>query len=195
MPVRVGVLALQGSFKEHSDSLRRLGVETVLVRLPEQLEEVDGLIIPGGESTTIGKIMFRYGFLGRIKELAGSGFPIYGTCAGMILLAKEIAGMHQLSIGVMSIVVKRNAYGRQLESFEEYFPVPELGDEPFRGIFIRAPLIEQIGEGVRPLARLENGNVVAAEEKNLLVSSFHPELTGDLRMHDYFLRKFLCFSY
>ncbi|MGQ9631027.1 MAG: pyridoxal 5'-phosphate synthase glutaminase subunit PdxT [bacterium] len=187
--MKIGVLALQGSFVEHADALRRLGAEPVLVRLPDQLDGLCGLIIPGGESTSIGKLMVRYGLIERIKRMALAGVPIYGTCAGMILLAKDIGSLDQPLIGAMDIVVRRNAFGRQLDSFEEYLSIPVLGDGPFRGVFIRAPLVEGVGRGVRVLAELEGGAIVAVEEGNLLASAFHPELTDDLRMHEYFLHK------
>jgi 5'-phosphate synthase pdxT subunit len=189
MEARIGVLALQGSFSEHAESLRRLGVESELVTLPNQLENVHGLIIPGGESTTIVKLMSWYGFTDKLRAMVLSGFPIYGTCAGMILLAKDTGGQVRPLIGVMNITVRRNAFGRQLDSFEDYLSVPVLGSTPFRGIFIRAPLIEKTGKGVKLLAKLKNGEKIAAEDKNILVSAFHPELTDDLRMHAYFLDK------
>jgi len=189
MSVKVGVLALQGSFREHAQSLIKLGVESVLVKFPEQLNTVSGLIIPGGESTTFEKLIKKYGLIERIRKLALSGFPVYGTCAGLIILANNICGHEQPIIGVMDITVKRNAFGRQCESFEENLCIPELGENPFRVVFIRAPLIEQVGESARILAQLGDGSIVAAEQGNVIVSSFHPELTNDLRMHRYFLDK------
>ncbi len=184
---KVGVLALQGAFVEHVAALRRLGVEAVLVRLPEQLEGLDGLVIPGGESTTISRLMHSYHLVEPIKALAGQGKPIWGTCAGMILMAKQNgAGNHTL--GLMDVSVKRNAFGRQVDSFEADLPVPALGEKPFRAIFIRAPLIEKVGGDVEVLSRLDDGTIVAARQKNFLVCSFHPELNGDRRFHEYFLR-------
>ncbi len=187
--VRIGVLALQGSFAEHMDSLGRLGAEAVPVRLPAHLEGIDGMVIPGGESTTIGKLMVRFGLLEPLRRMAREGLPVWGTCAGMILLAADIGGLDQPLIGSMHIRVKRNAFGRQVDSFTEDLAIPALGDEPFPGVFIRAPLIEEVGPEARALAALPDGRVVAAEEGSLLASAFHPELTGDPRMHRYFLEK------
>jgi pyridoxal 5'-phosphate synthase pdxT subunit len=184
----IGVLALQGSFAEHVDAVRRLGAEPKEVRLPAHLEGIDGLIVPGGESTTIGKLLVLAGLLGPVRAAIGSGMPVYGTCAGMILLARDIGGLDQPLLGVMDIRVRRNAFGRQRESFEQSLLIPPLGEEPFHGIFIRAPLIEETGPGVVTLARLPDGRVVAARQGRLLVSAFHPELTDDLRMHRFFQR-------
>lgn len=186
----VGVLALQGDVAEHLLMLAEVGAEPMAVKWPEQLDEVEGLIIPGGESTTIGKLLRRFELLEPLRRRARSGFPIYGTCAGMILLADEIegAGVDQPSIGGMDIAVQRNAFGRQRESFETDLSIPAIGREPLHAVFIRAPLIERIGKEVEALATLPNGRVVAARQRNLLVSSFHPELTGDPRLHRYFLR-------
>jgi pyridoxal 5'-phosphate synthase pdxT subunit len=187
-PTTIGVLALQGSFAEHLDAVRRLGAEPREVRLPAQLEGIDGLIVPGGESTAIGKLLVLAALLEPLRAAIGAGLPVYGTCAGMILLARDIGGLDQPLLGVMDIKVRRNAFGRQLESFEESLPIPQLGEEPFHGIFIRAPLIEETGPGVVTLARLPDGRVVAARQGRLLVSAFHPELTDDLRMHRFFQR-------
>jgi len=187
MKVRIGIVSLQGSFAEHECALKRAGAEPVPVKCPEHLDLVDGLIIPGGESTTIGKLMVKYNMIEKIKEMAGKGMPVYGTCAGMVLIAKDIGGLNQPVLGLMNITVKRNAFGRQLESFEEELFIPALGHEPFRAVFIRAPVIEKVGEGVKILARLKDKRIVAAEEDNILVSSFHPELTRDPRMHRYFI--------
>ena len=183
--VKLGILALQGSFREHADCFMRLGIEPVLVRLPEQLVDLHGLIIPGGESTTIGRLMKRYGFIEPIIDMARAGLPVYGTCAGMILLAR--GGSSESVLSLMDIWVKRNAFGRQQESFETDLRIPLIGQESFRGVFIRAPWIEKIGSAVRVLARLEDGTAVAVEQNNLLASAFHPELTTDLRIHRYFL--------
>jgi len=165
------------------------GAEAVPVKRAEQLDEVDGLIIPGGESTTIGKLLNRFAMLEPLRERVRAGFPVYGTCAGMILLADDVddAGVDQPTIGGMDIGVRRNAFGRQRESFETDLEVPAVGDEPLHAVFIRAPLIERVGEGVDVLASLDDGRTVAARQNNLLVSSFHPELTDDTRMHSYFL--------
>lgn len=182
----IGVLALQGSFAEHVVAVHRLGAEPREVRLPAHLEGIDGLIVPGGESTTIGKLLALTGLLGPLRAAIGDGLAVYGTCAGMILLARDIGGLDQPLLGVMDITVRRNAFGRQLESFEERLNIPTLGEEPFPGIFIRAPLIEATGPGVVTLARLPDGRPVAARQGRLLASAFHPELTDDLRMHRFF---------
>ncbi len=187
--MRIGVLALQGAFREHIEMLRGLNVEAVEVRLPEQVRAVDGLIIPGGESTTIGKIATQYGLIEPIREMVAQGKPVWGTCAGMIVLAKDV-GMRQPLVGVMDVKVKRNAFGRQVDSFETDLDIPEIknGDtNPFHAIFIRAPLMESVGENVQVLAQLEDGTIVAARQGNLLATSFHPELTRDARFHKYFL--------
>jgi len=192
--MRVGVLALQGAFVEHIEILRRLGVEAVEVRLPQEFDGLDGLIIPGGESTTMGKLAVTYGLLDPIRRMAREGKPIWGTCAGMILLAKDV-GRRQPLLGLMDIVVRRNAFGRQVDSFETDLAIPALDavsapserGKPFHAVFIRAPLIESVGKGVEVLARLEDGAIVAAREGKLLATAFHPELTEDTRFHRYFL--------
>ena len=184
--MRIGVLALQGAFREHIDALRKLGVETVEVRLPEQMEGLDGLIIPGGESTAIGKLAVKYGLQEAIRRYVKAGHAVYGTCAGMIMLSKDV-GRDQPLLSLMDIKVERNAFGRQLDSFETDLEIPALGDEPFPGVFIRAPRIESVGDDVEVLAKLENGTPVAAREGNMIVTAFHPELTDDLRWHRYFL--------
>ena len=193
--MRIGVLALQGDFREHIQILRSLGVEAVEVRKREELEGLDGLIIPGGESTTIGKIATEYGLIEPIRNLANSGKPVWGTCAGMIVLAKDV-GIRQPLIGAMDVTVKRNAFGRQVDSFEADLDVPALdgtnngtGHKPFHAIFIRAPMMEAVGPGVQVLAKLDDGTIVAARQGNLLATSFHPELTNDTRFHRYFLEK------
>jgi 5'-phosphate synthase pdxT subunit len=184
--MKIGVLALQGAFREHIEALRELGVEAVEVRLPEQLEGLDGLIIPGGESTAIGKLAVKYGLQEAIRRYVSGGNPVYGTCAGMIMLSKDV-GMDQPLFGLMDIKVERNAFGRQLDSFETDLDIPALGDKPFPGVFIRAPRIEEVGQGVEVLAKLQDGTPVAAQEGNIIVTAFHPELTHDLRFHRYFL--------
>ncbi len=184
--MKIGVLALQGAFREHVEALRKLGVDAVEVRLPEQLEGLDGLIIPGGESTAIGKLAVKYGLQEAIRRYAQKGNPVYGTCAGMILLSNDV-GRDQPLLGVMDVKVERNAFGRQLDSFETDLEIPELGNEPFPAVFIRAPKIEGVGEGVDVLAFLPDGTPVAARQDNMLVTAFHPELTDDLRFHRYFL--------
>ncbi len=184
---RVGILALQGAFREHVERVRQLGVDAVEVRRPEQLAGLDGLIIPGGESTTIGKLMVQYGLLAPIRALAQAGAPVWGTCAGMIILAKDIGPSEPPWLGVMDIRVARNAFGRQVASFETDLDVPALGAEPFRGVFIRAPWIETADPDVEVLACLEGGTIVAARQGNLLATAFHPELTDDDRFHRLFL--------
>jgi len=187
----IGVLALQGAFIEHVHALERLGVAAREGRLPADLDGLDGLIMPGGESTTIGKLMVQYALDGPIRSLAAAGFPIWGTCAGMILLAKDIGGLRQPLIGVMDVVVERNAFGRQLDSFEADLEIPALGAEPFPAIFIRAPLIHAVHGDAAVLARLADGRIVAARQGNLLATSFHPELTADDRLHRFFLDAFV----
>ena len=185
--MRIGVLASQGAFAEHIDALNRLEVEVMPVRLPRELGGLDGLIIPGGESTTIGKMMQDDKLTGEIKEMAESGFPVFGTCAGVILLAKKVSTSKLEPLGVMDITVKRNAFGRQRESFETDLEIPALGEKPFHGIFIRAPIIEPSNSNVEVLARLPDGTSVAVRQGKMLASVFHPELTSDLRFHQYFL--------
>ncbi len=189
--LRIGVLALQGDFAEHIAMLRRLGVEAVEVRLAEQLESVDGLIMPGGESTTFGKLANDFGLIEPLRQF-GQQKPLWGTCAGAIFLSKD-AHRAQPLLKLMDITVERNAFGRQVASFEVDLDVPSLksvsdDDRPFHAIFIRAPLIDSVGEGVQVLARLEDGRIVAAQQGHWLATSFHPELTGDPRFHQYFLR-------
>jgi len=185
--MRIGVLASQGAFAEHIDILHQLEVEALPVRLPSELRGWDGLIIPGGESTSISRLMVDYNLVSEIKNLAKSGLPILGTCAGMILLAREILDSDVEPLGLMDITVRRNAFGRQRESFETEIDIPVLGEKPFPGVFIRAPIIEQANSGVEILTRLTNGTSVAARQGKILASAFHPELTNDLRFHQYFL--------
>lgn len=185
--MRIGVLAAQGAFIEHMAVLRQLGVETMPVRLPRELGGLDGLIIPGGESTVISKLLLDDNLLNELKNLAKNGLPIFGTCAGMILLANDVPDPKVEPLGVMQIKIKRNAFGRQRESFETELAIPVLGAKPFPGVFIRAPLIEQVNNGVEILSRLADGSIVAARQGKLLVAAFHPELTDDPRFHQYFL--------
>ena len=187
MRLRIGVLGLQGDFREHVETLRLMGVETLVVKLPEDLELVDGLIIPGGESTTMGRIMVEMGMKELLKEKIENGMPVFGTCAGMILLSKKVEGYEQPLLEVLDVEIERNAYGRQVESFEVDINIPELGDRPFRAIFIRAPKIKKLGEGVEVLASYD-GDPVLVRQGNILASSFHPELTQDTRIHEYFIR-------
>ncbi|HYM90642.1 MAG TPA: pyridoxal 5'-phosphate synthase glutaminase subunit PdxT [bacterium] len=184
--MKIGVLAIQGDVIEHRAVLRRLGVEEVEVRSPRDLADLDGLILPGGESTTIGKLMVRYGLDRAIPDQAGRGMAIYGTCAGMILLARRAAGGEPPLLRLMDISVIRNAYGRQVDSFEVDLDIPVLGPPPLRAVFIRAPVMDHVGPGVEVLASLD-GRPVLAREGRLLASSFHPELAPDDRVHRYFL--------
>jgi 5'-phosphate synthase pdxT subunit len=188
--MRIGVLALQGAFIEHINKLRQLGVEAIEVRLPQDLDRLDGLIIPGGESTTIGKLATQYGLMGPLQEFAQTK-PVWGTCAGMIFMAKDI-GMDQPLLGVMDIVVERNAFGRQVDSFEIDLNVPLLSNgtvssKPYPAVFIRAPRLVKAQGKAKIIATLADGTAVAAQEGKWLVTSFHPELTDDLRFHQYFL--------
>lgn len=185
--MRVGVLALQGDFREHLKAVERLGAEGVEVRRPQDLEGIDRLIIPGGESTTISLLLRESGLDGELRRLGREGLPIFGTCAGLILLAREVLGEDRVEpLGLIDIAVKRNAYGRQIESFEEDLEVEGLGPGPVRAVFIRAPKIVAFGPRVKVLA-YQDGAPVLAREGKVLVSSFHPELTEDLRLHRYFL--------
>lgn len=183
----IGILAIQGSREEHAEVLRNLGVDFLYVRTPEELAKVDAIILPGGESTTIGMLMRRNKLHEALQKTIGKGLPTYGTCAGAILMAKKIVGEDQAdTMGLIDIAIRRNAYGSQLESFVTELDVPVLGKSPLEAVFIRAPQIESIGKNVEILAK-HNGKPVFVREKNMLVSTFHPELTGDLRIHKYFL--------
>ncbi len=181
------MLAIQGDFAEHLGVFKRAGARTLEVRLPDQLAELDGLVIPGGESTTFGKLALRYGFMQPIRDLVASGKPVWGTCAGLIFLSRD-CGRDQPLLEVMDVAVRRNAFGSQVDSFECDLNMPALGREPFPGVFIRAPLVTAVGGGVKTLAAIDAG-VVAVEQANLLGTCFHPELTRDLRIHQYFLNK------
>lgn len=188
--MKIGVLALQGDFAEHIAMLKRLKVETSEVRLPEHLEGLDGLIIPGGESTTIGKLANDFGLLEPLREF-GQRHAIWGTCAGAIFLSKDISRDQPL-LGLMDIKVERNAFGRQVDSFETNLDVPELKQatgtkNPYHAVFIRAPLIESVAGDAKALASLSDGRIVAAQQGHLLATAFHPELTDDTRFHEYFL--------
>jgi 5'-phosphate synthase pdxT subunit len=185
---RAGVLGLQGDFREHLDTFERLGTPALDVRRPEQLDDIDALVIPGGESTTIGKLAAQYGFIPKLRQRVAQGMPVWGTCAGAIFIARDVPGHPHPIAELMDIRVRRNAFGRQLDSFEADLDVPALGDEPFHAVFIRAPLIESVGPGVEVLSQLENGTIVAARQGNLMATSFHPELTHDGRFHEYFLK-------
>ena len=181
--VRIGVLAVQGAFAEHIALLREIGVEAVPVRLPSDLEGLSGLILPGGESTAIRKLIDTWGLRQPILDLAQRGAPMFGTCAGMILLSAEISDGDAPVFPLLDITVKRNAFGRQLESFEAELPVGILGDKPVHAVFIRAPIVERVGEDVDVLAQLEDGRVVAVRHGNVIATAFHPELAGETRFH------------
>ena len=181
--MRIGVLALHGAVIEHIHTLASIGVEPVTVRLPEDLEGLSGLILPGGESTTMRKLVARWNLREPIMAFAHSGAPILGTCAGMIVVAKEIAGGEEPVFPLLDVTVARNAFGRQLDSFETDLSMPIVGDRPIRAIFIRAPIIERVGPGVEVLARLPDQRVVAVRQRNVIAISFHPELAGETRIH------------
>ena len=184
--MKMEILALQGDFRKHIRTLEKQDAETQEVRLPSELSGIDALVIPGGESTTIGKMMRDFGFPGPIREFARKGKPIFGTCAGLIVLADKIDGQRGEHLNLVDIDVRRNAYGRQVDSREVEVSAPVLGPEPFPAVFIRAPRIDKTGPGVEVLALYES-RAVLARENNILVCSFHPELTGDGRIHKYFL--------
>jgi 5'-phosphate synthase pdxT subunit len=184
--MKIGVLAIQGDFAEHIHMLKCLGAQTAEVRLPDHLNGLDGLIMPGGESTTIGKLAMDYGMLEPLREF-GKTHAIWGTCAGAIFLSKD-ARRNQPLLGIMDIIVQRNAFGRQVDSFEADLVIPELGEgDPYHAIFIRAPIIESVQADAKVLATLPDGRIVAAQQGKLLATSFHPELTRDGRFHKYFL--------
>ena len=183
--MKIGVLALQGAFIEHIKMLRRLGVEAVEARLPHQLDDLDGLIIPGGESTTIGKLATSYGLIEPLRRFAETK-PTWGTCAGMIFLAKDIGIDEQPILGAMDITVDRNAFGRQIDSFETDLQIVGLVGGPFHAVFIRAPVVTAVEAPVDVLARLDDGRIVAVRQGQLLATAFHPELTDDLRLHSSF---------
>jgi 5'-phosphate synthase pdxT subunit len=187
--VTIGVLALQGDYEKHIQTLAACGATATAVRDPDTLNGLSGLVIPGGESTTIGKLLVRFGMFNRLKNLLDNGFPVYGSCAGLILLAREITGYEQATFGCLNVTVNRNAYGRQLESFEADLSAPALGEPSLRAVFIRAPIITAAGAEVEVLSRFE-GNPVLVRQKNILASTFHPELTDDSRIHRYFLSFF-----
>jgi 5'-phosphate synthase pdxT subunit len=185
--LKIGVLAVQGDFAEHIAILRMMGVESREIRLPNQFEEVDGLIIPGGESTTLSRLMSIYDLREPIALMAAEGRPVWGTCAGMIMLANEITERDPVPLGLMDIGVRRNAFGRQVDSFEQPLVIDHLDPEPYNCIFIRAPVVIRVGTPVKVLASLEDGRPVAVQQGQLLATSFHPELTADTRVHQYFV--------
>jgi len=188
---KVGVLALQGDFREHIAVLRGLGADAVPVRRPEELEEIGGLVIPGGESSVMDKLSRAFGLAEPLRDAIAGGLPVYGTCAGLIMLADRIldgiAG--QQTLGGLDVAVRRNAFGSQVDSFETDLDIPALGDEPMHAVFIRAPIVESVGVNATALARVDDGRVVAVEQGNLIGTSFHPEITGDTRFHQYFLQR------
>ena len=184
--MKIGVLALQGAFAEHIKVLTDLNIEAVPVRLPSDLAGLKALIVPGGESTSISKLLADYSLKEPVKNLIQQGLPVLGTCAGMVLLAKKVVDSEVETLGVMDIEIKRNAFGRQVDSFEADLPVPSLGDKTFRGIFIRAPIIQRTEAGVEILCEINN-KAVAVKQRKMLACAFHPELTDDLRFHRYFL--------
>jgi 5'-phosphate synthase pdxT subunit len=184
---RIGILAVQGDVREHARALLEVGAEPVEVRLPRDLVGLDGLILPGGESTAMRKLIDRYGLREPIVALANGGAPVYGTCAGMILLANRIADGDEPVLQLLDITVQRNAYGRQLDSFEADIPIPSLGEEPVHGVFIRAPIVSEVGPEVEVLARDPDGRPIAVRQGRVLATAFHPELTPDRRLHRLFL--------
>ncbi len=186
-PKKIGVLALQGDFREHAEILEKLGVEAVEVRTLADLEGLAGIIVPGGESTAIGNLMVSTGLLDGVRSFFYKGGPVWGTCAGMVLAASATTGQRQPLLGLMNALVERNGFGRQVHSFETDLKV-EGFEEPFTGVFIRAPFFEDVGPGVEVLSEVD-GRVVAARGENILVTAFHPELTDDTRFHEYFLRE------
>ncbi|MEX0783999.1 MAG: pyridoxal 5'-phosphate synthase glutaminase subunit PdxT [Dehalococcoidia bacterium] len=187
-PRTIGVLALQGDFREHREMLERLGHAVREVRKPEQLDAPDALIIPGGESTTIARLILSNGFQQPLRDFCASGRPVWGTCAGAILLARQVDNLDRPGIEVMDIAVRRNAFGRQADSFEADLAIAGLAGKPFHAVFIRAPLIDSVSGDAEAIATLDDGTIVAARQGNLLATSFHPELTGDTRLHELFLR-------
>ena len=187
----IGVLALQGDFREHLQVLQQLGETAVAVKSPEQLEHIAALIIPGGESSVIDKLSRLYGLFEPIRAAIHAGLPVYGTCAGLIMLADTVEDSieGQQSFGGLDVVVRRNAFGSQTDSFETDLSIPQLGENPVHAVFIRAPVVESVGARARALATLDDGRIVAVEQGNLLGTSFHPEMTGDTRFHEYFVRR------
>jgi 5'-phosphate synthase pdxT subunit len=188
VPKRIGVLALQGDFAEHASMLRRLDVDVCLVRLPQHLDGLDGLIFPGGESTTIAHLIDKFQLRDPLVHRIQNGMPTWGTCAGMIVLAQSMSDDRPTPLGLMGIHVTRNAFGRQVDSFEEYLDIPALGGKTFRAVFIRAPVVLKVHDGAEVMARLGDGRVVAVKQKNMIATAFHPELTNDTRFHNYFVQ-------
>tara|TARA_Y100001970_G_scaffold210527_1_gene256835 strand:+ start:5281 stop:5874 length:594 start_codon:yes stop_codon:yes gene_type:complete len=186
----IGVLSLQGDFQEHIEILTKLQIQIIKVTSVEDLEKINGLIIPGGESTTIIKLLKTNNLFKKLKKKIQLGLPTWGTCAGAIVLAKRVSGLKLETLSILEIDVIRNAYGRQKESFSAEVSIPKINTRKFPGIFIRAPKINKISSKISPIAKLENGEIVGIEEKNVIVTTFHPELTHDDSLHKYFLKKF-----
>ena len=191
-PPAVGVLALQGDFAEHMAALRKLGADAREIRTAVQLNAADALIVPGGESTSMAKLMDAYALREPLREFARSGRPVWGTCAGLILLAKRLVEERPEPLGLMDMIVARNGFGRQVDSFETELDIASVDGGAFHSVFIRAPIVVEVGPGVEALARLDDGTIVAARQDNLLATAFHPELTDDPRMHRFFLRMVGC---
>ncbi len=190
--MKIGVLALQGAFIEHIRILQQLGVSSPLpIRLPAQFKGLDGLIIPGGESSTLLKLMHSFEMFNVLRELILKGFPIWGTCAGLIVMGKTSSNNDEATLAVMDIAVKRNAFGRQIDSFETDLDIPILGASPFKAVFIRAPAITKAGAKVEVLAKLSDGTIIAARQEKMLATAFHPELSNDFRVHQYFISEFI----
>jgi 5'-phosphate synthase pdxT subunit len=191
--LHIGVLALQGDVREHAAALSACGASVVLVRRPSEIDDLDGIVIPGGESTTMSKLLVDFGLYEPLRKRVLDGLPAYGSCAGLILLSAEILDgrTDQVSLGALDVSVRRNAFGRQVDSFEADLAMPEIGDEPMHAVFIRAPWVESVGSDVDVLGRVEGGSatgrIVAVRQGDLLATSFHPELTGDSRVHWYFV--------
>lgn len=184
--MKIGVLSLQGAVSEHMHGIEQAGAQAVEIKRVEQLQEIDGIIIPGGESTTIGHLMRLYGFVEALRDFSAQGKPVFGTCAGLIVIAGEIEGQEQKHLQLMDIIVRRNAFGRQVDSFEVDLTFKGI-DQSVKGVFIRAPLISSVGPDVEVLA-IHHEQIVAARQGNLLVTSFHPELTDDFQLHNYFVK-------
>jgi len=182
-PKRIGILALQGAVREHAEAVRAIGAEPVLVRLPADLTDLDALILPGGESTTMRRLIDRYGLREPILAMAAAGRPMFGTCAGLILLARRADDGSDPVLPLLDVTIRRNAYGRQLDSHEADVAIPSLGEEPVHGVFIRAPMVADLGDGVEVLARDEAGRPIAVRQGRVLATAFHPELTDDRRLH------------
>lgn len=185
----IGVLALQGSFIEHANCVERLGLRVEFIRYPGQLERVAGLIIPGGESTTIIRLMLKHGLFNKLKDMIAGGFPVFGTCAGLIVLSRCIIDSPMQVLEAIDIFVERNSYGRQIDSFEEIISIPDIGKNHLRAVFIRAPRVKKIGKDVKVMARLDNRDPVLLRQNNVLVASFHPELSDSTEIHNYFVEE------